>query len=113
MLASLQNIYNSNCAICLLWIGEQSLCCVSANITNTHTHTHTHTLFQVISQNQEAFIALINEEQGEGGQGGQGAAGQGPPPPGAGGGGPFGMPMTIQVTQDEKAAIDRVSRRSL
>ena len=78
------------------------------------THTHTYTLFQVISQNQEAFIALINEEQGsEGGQGGQGAAGQGPPPPGAGGGGPFGMPMTIQVTQDEKAAIDRVSRQSL
>ena len=65
----------------------------------------------MISQNQQQFIDLINEE--EEGQGGQGAAGQAPPPPGAGGGGPFGMPMTIQVTQDEKAAIDRVSGQSL
>ena len=65
---------------------------------------------QVISQNQQAFIELLNEQPGEEGQGGQGAAGQGPPPPGAAGaGGPYGMPMTIQVTQDEKAAIDRVS----
>lgn len=71
-------------------------------------------LLQVISQNQQAFIDLLNEPgpSAAGGQipnppatgeGGQGAAGQGPP-----GTGPFGMPLAIQVTPDEKAAIDRL-----
>ena len=75
----------------------------------------------MISQNQQAFIDLLNEAGPSAaggnlsappppGEGGQGAAGQGPPPPG---GGPFGMPMTIQVTPDEKAAIDRVSDHTL
>ena len=65
---------------------------------------------QVISQNPQAFIDLLNSPQpgaaGQAaGQAGGGAAGQGAPPQG---GAPFGMPMTIQVTPQEKEAIERV-----
>ena len=64
----------------------------------------------MISQNPQAFIDLLNSPQpGAAGQAaGQavgGAAGQGSPPQG---GAPFGMPMTIQVTPQEKEAIERV-----
>lgn len=62
-------------------------------------------LFQLISQNQQRFIDLLNApsdpaEQGGGG----GGVGVGD---GSGGGGAGGF--QIQVTQEEKAAIDRVS----
>lgn len=51
-------------------------------------------LFQLITQNQEAFTKLLLE--GDDGQGGH---------PGAGG---MGGPQVIQVTAEEKAAIDRL-----
>lgn len=50
-------------------------------------------LFNLITQNQEAFTKLILE--GDGGEGDQGGMG--------------GGPQVIQVTPEEKAAIDRVS----
>ena len=64
----------------------------------------------MISQNPQAFIDLLNSAQpgpaGQAaGQAGGGAAGPGAPPQG---GAPFGMPMTIQVTPQEKEAIERV-----
>jgi len=57
-------------------------------------------ILQLINQHQQEFIQLINEPvQGGGGtQGGMPSTG-GAPPPGA---------QYIQVTQDEKAAIDRL-----
>ncbi len=66
---------------------------------------------QVISQNQQAFIDLLNEaEPPASGQppapgGAAGGLGQAVPgvPPGAAG------PMTIQVTPQQKEAIERVS----
>ena len=75
---------------------------------------------QVISQNQQAFIRLLNEPvppTSQGGAPGGGAAGAGqgaggPPVPGQGmpgapgQGGPY---TTIQVTAEEKEAIERVS----
>ena len=73
-------------------------------------HTPQCSSSQAISQNPQAFIDLLNSAQpGPSGQaagpGGSGAAGQGPPPQG---GVPFGMPMTIEVTPQEKEAIERV-----
>ena len=73
-------------------------------------HTPQCSSSQVISQNPQAFIDLLNSAQpGPSGQaagpGGSGAAGQGPPPQG---GVPFGMPTTIEVTPQEKEAIERV-----
>ena len=73
--------------------------------THTRTHAHTHTSVQLISQNQQEFIRMINEPvpAGQGGQqgavGGQqlGAQGQGTPY------------TTIQVTAEEKEAIERVN----
>ena len=75
-----------------------------------HVHPPPPLSTQVISQNPQAFIDLLNSAQpgpaGQAaGQAGGGAAGQGAPPQG---GAPFGMPMTIQVTPQEKEAIERV-----
>jgi hypothetical protein len=50
----------------------------------------------MISQNQEQFIAMLNETGGESGGGGGGVGGRSP---GEG---------VIHVTQEEKEAIDRV-----
>ena len=58
----------------------------------------------MISQNQQAFIDLLNNPQPQEDQlAGGGAARQGP---GAEG---LGMPATIQVTPQEKESIERVS----
>ena len=56
----------------------------------------------MISQNQEQFISMLNEhsEGGESAQGGGGPAGGAPGEPGG--------PGYIQVTQQEKEAIERV-----
>ena len=51
----------------------------------------------MISQNQEQFIAMLNETGGETGGGGGGGAGGRAPGEGV-----------IHVTQEEKEAIDRV-----
>lgn len=63
-------------------------------------------LLQLISQNQQEFIAILNEgvQRGEAGQGDGGAMGQGGPMD-QGGHGPL---TTIQVTAQEKEAIDRL-----
>ena len=59
-------------------------------------------LLQVISQNQEAFIRLINESGGEEGRsGGGGGGGAGQPDLGESG--------VIQVSPQDKEAIERVS----
>ena len=61
-------------------------------------------LFQRISQNQERFIAMLNDQDEEPGQQGSGGGGTGGGPDPMGGGG------YIQVTPQEKEAIERVSR---
>ena len=63
----------------------------------------TPTPLQLISQNQEAFINLLNAPAEEAGAGGGGGGGEGEA------GGALGPePMTIQVTAEEKAVIDKV-----
>ena len=59
-------------------------------------------IFQRISQNQERFIAMLNDQDEEPGQQGGGGGGTGGDPMGGGGG-------YIQVTPQEKEAIERVS----
>lgn len=65
-----------------------------------------HLFVQLISQNQQEFIAMLNEgvQRGEAGQGDGGAMGQGGPMDQGG----LGARTTIQVTTQEKEAIDRV-----
>ena len=61
---------------------------------------------QIISQNQEAFIRMINESDDSGTSGSGGRTGSGRP---AGEGeGPLGESGVIQVSPQDKEAIERV-----
>lgn len=62
-------------------------------------------MLQVIQQNQQQFVQMLNDPEAGSGGGGGGSGGPAPP---AGGGG--GSQEYIQVTPEEKAAIERVSR---
>ena len=67
---------------------------------------------QMISQNQQSFIQMLNSESGPGSEFSSAAGGQQQqpqPPSGESPGGPGLAPMAIQVTPQEKEAIDRVS----
>lgn len=79
------------------------LCKVYVIITNAMIKKYL--VVQLISQNQEAFIALLNESEAGEGQGGNSGGNSG----GAGGiaRAPDGA-LQLQVTSEEKAAIDRV-----
>lgn len=66
---------------------------------------------QLITQNQERFVQMLNEPvEGAGqAQGGSSGGGSGGAPGGQSGGGPGGPDSGyIQVTPDEKQAIERV-----
>ena len=64
-------------------------------------------LLQAIQENPQQFISLLNEGASEGGD----ATGGLPPAAGGGGGGAPNQPLpgTMQITREEKEAIDRVS----
>lgn len=63
-------------------------------------------LLQIITENQERFVQMLNEPvAGEAPAGGQAGAGGAPP---AAAGGPMSEPGYIQVTPDEKQAIERL-----
>ncbi|KAL6075626.1 UV excision repair protein rad23 [Balamuthia mandrillaris] len=62
-------------------------------------------ILQLISQHQQEFMALLNEPVAEGAAGGGGLGGM---MGGMGGGGGGGGGGVIQVTQEEKDAIDRL-----
>ena len=70
-------------------------------------------LFQLISSNQEHFHRMLTDPELEGGDapglGGGGGGGGGGGASGMGGGAPPPGTQYIQVTQEEKAAIERVS----
>jgi UV excision repair protein RAD23 len=64
-------------------------------------------LLQIISQNQEAFIRMINEsDDSSSGSGGGGRSGSGRPAPE--GEGPLGESGVIQVSPQDKEAIERL-----
>lgn len=63
-------------------------------------------LLSLISQNQEQFISILNNSAAGGGAGGGGGGGEAQL--GGGGGAGAGAPFQIQVTQSEKAQIDRI-----
>ena len=64
-------------------------------------------LLQLISQNQEEFIRMINEPDGGGAPGTGGNSGGGSGGPVVAPGGPEGG-ITIQMSSQDKEAIDRV-----
>ena len=80
------------CFYCYLWINKMP---VWINRQNA--------FFQLISQNQEAFIGLLNEPEDAGEEGTEGGVASGGNVQAAPGGG-----IQIQVTPDEKAQIDKV-----
>ena len=63
-------------------------------------------LSQVIQSNQERFVEMLNEGTGGESGGGGGGGGGGNQPAGGAGGGTEGR--YVQVTPDEKQAIERV-----
>ena len=72
-------------------------------------------MFQTISQNQEAFVRMINEEEEGGGGGapaGTGGGGGGPSDPSSGAS-QLMEPGVIAVTPQDKDAIERVSLSSI
>ena len=78
-----------------------------------YLHNFYASFVQVIQQNQQQFVQMLNDPEagsgggGSGGGSGSGGGGSAPQAGGVGGGQEF-----IQVTAEEKAAIERVRKRS-